>query len=397
LILVNQAKMQTLYGETATTELMSRLNLLAADGRVNGVVISVETDSAVAAAFTAWEAQITSTELANAVTEAIRQVILSQLAAHPNTEYLVLVGEDRVIPYRRVPDRTSYKESNYTLAGPATTSVGAALQANMTLTDNFYADREFTTWGYGDLYVPDLAAGRLVETPQQIVAQIEYFLSHSQPRSVHRATIAGYDFIQDTALAICGQLGADAIATTDCDLIGDTWSVDDLRAHLLGVTNDLVSLNTHANHESYGAPVGGVLTGAEVMSSTAALSGTLIYHIADHAGLNMPPESTLPLDWPEVFAAKQAVYVGSTGYAFGSTAGVGWAEQMMTLLTQYLAESSTQEVGGALMRAKRAYYEQRAATFDAYDEKTLLEFTLYGLPMYALRTPTQVFLPVVVR
>ena len=125
---------------------MSRLSQLTADGRVNGIVISVETDTSVAAAFSAWEAQVTSTELANAVTEAIRQMIMNQLQAHPNTEYLVLVGDDRVIPYRRVPDRTRHPESNYTYAGPITTTVGAALQANMTLTDNFYADREFTTW-----------------------------------------------------------------------------------------------------------------------------------------------------------------------------------------------------------------------------------------------------------
>ena len=40
------------------------------------------------------------------------------------------------------------------------------------------------------------------------------------------------------------------------------------------------------------------------------------------------------------------------------------------------------------MRAKKAYYEQNATTFGAYDEKTLLEYTVYGLPMAAIRTPT---------
>ena len=163
---------------------MSRLSQLTADGRVNGIVISVETDTAVAAAFAAWEAQVTSTELANAVTEAIRQLILSQLVTHPNTEYLVLVGDDRVIPYRRVLDQTNYKESNYiSYGGPATTTVGAALQANMTLSDNFYADREFTPWANGDLYIPDLAIGRLVETPEQIIAQIE-LLPGSSPTAI---------------------------------------------------------------------------------------------------------------------------------------------------------------------------------------------------------------------
>lgn len=398
LILVNQAKIQALYGASATAELMNRLAQLSADSRVQGIILVVETDPAVAAAFTAWETQLTSTELANVVTDTIRQLILSQLVDHPHMEYLVLVGDDRIIPYRRVPDRTNYPESHYTDAGPTTTTVGAALHADMTLTDNFYADREFTSLNGAALYIPDLAVGRLVETPQQIMAQIDYFLGHSEPRQVKRATVAGSGFVGDAARAVCNQLAADAITVTDCDLIGETWSVENLRAHLLGVTNDLVALSTNATHASFVAPVGGALTSAEVLGSTAAISGTFIYQISCHAGLNVPPESTLPLDWPEVFAAKQAVYIGSTGYAWGSNAGLGWAERMVTLLTRYLIEGSTQEVGDALMRAKRAYFEE-ATAFDVYDEKTLLEFTLYGLPMYALRTPVLkgVYLPLVLR
>ena len=401
LILVNQTKMQALYGASATAELMSRLDQLAADGRVNGIVLAVETDTAVAAAFAAWEAQLTSTENANAVTEAIRQLIMNQWQVHPNMEYLVLVGDDRVIPFRRVLDRTRLPEHEYTDAGPSTTTVGAALQADMTLTDNFYGDREFTRLADRDWYIPDLAIGRLVETPHQIMAQITYFLEHSRPRVVRRATVAGMDFMQDAAHDICAQLRAKGI-TADCDLIGATWSSDDLRAHVLGTANDLVSLNTHANHVRFtaSASAGDVLTSAEVMTSTTALSGTVIFHMADHAGLNVPPESTLPLDWPEVFAAKQAVYVGSTGYAWGLLNSIGLAEQMMTLLTQYLVEGQTPQVGSALTRAKRAYF-QRASTPSAYDEKTLLEFTLYGLPMYALEvlvnTGSRVYLPVVLR
>ena len=128
---------------------------------------------------------------------------------------------------------------------------------------------KFTPWANGDLYIPDLAIGRLVETPEQIIAQIGYFLDHLQPRLVNRAAVAGYDFIQDAALAICSQMGADTITTTDCNLIGDTWSISDLRAHLLGVTNDLISLNTHATHASFGAPLEGCVGNAEVMSSSA--------------------------------------------------------------------------------------------------------------------------------
>ena len=42
-------------------------------------------------------------------------------------------------------------------------------------------------------------------------------------------------------------------------------------------------------------------------------------------------------------------------------------------------------VGDAVRRAKQRYYLE-TPRFDAYDEKSLMQWTLYGLPMYAVKT-----------
>lgn len=113
--------MEALYGEIATDQLMTHLDDLRVDDRVGGVVIDVEQDLAVAKAYQAWDAHLTETDYANAVTDAIRQLISGELDIYPNVEHLVLVGDDRVIPFRRVSDHTRYPESNYTNVLTSTT------------------------------------------------------------------------------------------------------------------------------------------------------------------------------------------------------------------------------------------------------------------------------------
>ena len=91
-----------------------------------GRSLQVEGNDAVAAAYAAWNADQTSVAKANQVASAVRGLALDYLAAHPTTQYILLVGDDRVIPARRIKDRTSYPESQYASLSPDTT-VGAAI------------------------------------------------------------------------------------------------------------------------------------------------------------------------------------------------------------------------------------------------------------------------------
>jgi hypothetical protein len=58
----------------------------------------------------------------------------------------------------------------------------------------------------------------------------------------------------------------------------------------------------------------------------------------------------------------------------------------MTLFTQELAEGAATTVGHALVSAKQQY-RLTASKFTYYDEKILVESTLYGLPMLRVNTP----------
>ena len=84
-------------------------------------------------------------------------------------KYVVLVGDDRCIPYGRVVDNTAYaNEREYT-----TTFLGAPNNQYLSTyglgylpTDDPWATQLLGTGPY----VPELGVGRLVEKPNQIVA-----------------------------------------------------------------------------------------------------------------------------------------------------------------------------------------------------------------------------------
>ena len=78
-------------------------------------------------------------------------------------------------------------------------------------------------------------------------------------------------------------------------------------------------------------------------------SGGLIYTLACHAGLNVPPENTTePLDLAEAFTRKGANYIGNTGYGWGYLYGIGLSEQVIQYFTAELKKGGS--YGGALTK-----------------------------------------------
>jgi PKD repeat protein/N-acetylneuraminic acid mutarotase len=383
LILVNRQQLVTLYSESEAAQVMSKLNALAAHTAVEGLVVQVEDDSAVAAAYAAWNADLTSTTKANAVTAAIRNLVLARWTANPNLEYLVIAGDDRAIPFRRVLDQTRYPERNYRDSVSCTSVTGAALCADMTLTDDYYADRVPTIpdspgWDGHALYIPDLGAGRLIESPAEIGTQIDAFLANSSV-SAGNAIVTGYDFLSDGAQAVCSVLSGDGLST-NCSLIGASWTAGQFKSQVLNTRHDFVSINGHATHGMMGAP-SGVVYATDVINATASHIQALFYTPGCHAGLNVPPNNpTQPLDLAQAFIQRRANYVANTGYGWGYVTSVGLSEQLMLDFSERLTYGSSATAGQALAAAKQEYY-LNDRNWDYYDEKILIESTLYGLPM----------------
>ena len=380
LILTNYARLENYYGAGEANSLLSKLYELADESDIAGAVTLVENDTAVAAAYAAWTADqntLLNTENANAVASAVRNLALTFYSSMPNLEYVVIVGDDRIIPFRRIPEgNLTLIESQYASSVTISTTQRIALQENMILSDDYYVDREPTAWSGQEVYLPDYGLGRLVELPSEIRAFIDEFLT-DPVLETNQVLVTAYDFVRDLGTMINTIFESDGL-TTDDALVGYSWNGDDLRTKLLAASPrfDLSSLNGHSTHLAAGVPDEDNITAAEVAAATSDLAGALVFSVGCHAGLNDPGV----LDLTQAYAQLQANYVGNTGYGWGG-GGIVYSEALMRNFTRELVRNETNQIGPAFSAAKQKYY-QYGSNFNAYDAKVLMQSTLYGLPMY---------------
>jgi hypothetical protein len=382
LILVNREQLASLYGSAEANRIMNKLGQLANHRSVQGAVIQLEGHADIATAYDAWERHLTDFTYANDVGEAIHDLIDQQVSTHPEVRYIVIVGDDRVVPFYRVLDQTRTPERNYSLVS-AFTTVGSALQSDMTLTDNFYADKDRQPWRGFHPYAPDLALGRLIETPNEIINQIDAFLTSDKSVPTN-AAVVGCDFMIDGAQEVRDIWQNDGFSVNDT-LIGDNWGKHHFIEEVLDRGHDLVSLSHHANHYVIGVPEGASLNSYDIKASTGDHTQSLIFSIGCHSGLNVSPDNPVEeFDLAQAFIDKKAIYIGNTGYGWGFRNSVGLSEWLLSDYADFVYRRGL-SVGQALAAAKRRYCSNEGH-FDAYDEKIVLEATLYGLPMYEFRT-----------
>jgi hypothetical protein len=357
LILVHGERLARFHPAEAAQvpEVLAQLAQLADHPHISGTVVYLETYPDVVNAYLAWDAHwpdqpgvsaATTTAYANMVAESIQEVIQAQVQADPLIRYVVLVGDDRVIPHRRVQDRSpeSFHEDTYPWIA-VTTTVGAAMAAERILTDDFYGDVIPET-DPRIAHVPDLAVGRLVESPSQILAVVNAFLASSGVVE-SPAFVAGYSLVSDLAINQRSLLNGDGAAVSF--LIGDAWSAADLRSKLLETPNNLNAVNVHAVHWLYGAPMGGDLSAAEIISSSIPV-GAVIFTPGCQAGLSVPADNGVytGLDFAEVFAGRGASYVANTGWGIGDWQLVAFSERLYQELTGYLVAGDVATVGDSL-------------------------------------------------
>jgi hypothetical protein len=402
LFIVNQQRLGDTYGAAAANDVMTALRALAArsDLGVTGAVIPVEGYPEVAAAYAAWdEDNPCSPLLANDVVTAIASRINEIRAAHANVKYVVTVGSDEMVPMVRVPDLTQLSNERDYAADLAFTG-GNALRASVLtghiLTDDAYGDANPIPWLDRELYVPEVAVGRLLETPEEIVAAVQNFETFSGSLDPQTALTTGYDFLADGATAVDTALGAQLGAANAQELINDHWTLLDLISNFLDATPpDIASINAHYDHFRALPAIGNttndetdLFTTQQVDALSPDLSGGIIFSMGCHSGLNVadvliaapdPDQTKRLLDWPQVYAEQGALYAANTGYGYGDTATVALSERLMALFAERLDGSMA--VGQALTFAKQEYFAS-LGVYGVYDEKALVEATFYGLPMY---------------
>jgi len=395
LILVNKQRLDATYGIVTTTQVTNKLQALADDPGVKGVVLPVENNRQVSTAYDHWDTDnACNPNVANQVANEIKSLTDNYLNVHSGVQYLVVVGDDTIIPFRRVPDDGFVaNESVYAgLAGlkPDNPTL-AALEQGYILTDDFYATRMTLMWRGRQLWTPGLAIGRMVETPQEITAMIDAFLNRKGALSPTSALVTGYDFLSDSAQAISDTLGSRGLPPTT--LIRDDWTAGELTNAWLGATRqDVASVNAHFDHTQAFPMTGATsVTAGDVLAATASLSGTLNVSMGCHSGFSVPDENATAgsqLDFAQALARRGGWWVGNTGFGYGMDDAVSFTERVMYLFVQELAHQANMPVGQALQQAKQRYLGGiPSGGCSTYDEKALIEATLYGLPMYRVSVP----------
>ncbi|MGD9092288.1 MAG: hypothetical protein PVF74_05545, partial [Anaerolineales bacterium] len=397
LILWNYSRMADTYDASLAGQLQSDLQSLA--DMVNGTLVSVEyNDLEIQEAYNDWDQNCWDGQMANAVAEAIKTNIID---IYSNQPYLVLVGSDDMLPFYRVPDETSIgneKDYLYLSLTDSKSPTYWSLEKGYVLTDNFYGDEDPMPWRGRELYVPDRATGRLVETPDDIRQTILNYTSG--PNSpMQNCMVSGYQFLTDSAIAIDNRVGPGGFGLTSETQINDTWIRDDLldswQRRSDGIPLDLVSVNAHFEHwraePANGA--GGLIFSSDITNS----ANQVAYSMGCHGGLNVPNTSVSHpdgwLDFPESFAKNgAAAWVANTGFGYGVDDAIAASEQLMLFYTQELGFDNGQNgvaVGQALVNAKQRYTGNATfGGFSVFDEKAMIEATLYGLPMYTVTVPS---------
>ncbi len=401
IILVNRERLGDTFGTVAADDVVAALSTFAARPDVKGVVIPVEGDPGVASAYAAWNANPCVTDRANKVVNEITQLVvgirngaLPGVAAHPALQNVVVVGGDDIIPMARLDDTTRLgNETGYADTFDVNGSYYGALSTSHFLSDDPYGDLDPIEWATRRLYVPELALGRLVESPTQIIAQLDAFADASGRLDAGRAYAAGYDFMTDGASSVRQALSTSLAAanggpaTVTGPTNESTWTGSELLADLTRPPAPSIdAIFGHFDHTALETPAGDGVRADEL--ATALPDGArLVFSMGCHSGLAVSDAvvggGALADDLAAALTARGAVYLAATGYGYGDQISVGLQERLMTLFAAELDGSVS--LGDALRNAKQRYFASQGL-YGVYDEKALSSTIMYGLPMFAVGT-----------
>jgi HYR domain/Right handed beta helix region len=358
----------------------------------------------------------------NIVASTIKEIVDKYRQANHNPDgtttlqYIVIVGNDAVIPFFRHPEQVGKgQEKDYEPPVGDNTASEASLRNSYVLSqDRYGAAVEISNLNH-TFPVPDLAVGRLVETPQEIMGVLDAYgrTNAGVLAAPTTSLVTGYDFMSPDAISVQQEveagigLPADTLISAK-DLsptapqcanpfdptVRCAWTAESLRSKVLGSRHDILFLGGHFSQ-------GGTLAGdyatrlraSEVAASSVNLENAIVISPGCHVAYNTvngdARTDTETPDWAEVAALKRFILIGGTGYQYGDTEVSEYGTRLYLELTKQLRTGSGPvAVGQALVAAKTAYLAG-TPLLSGIHEKTVLQVALLGLPMVKLDMPFQ--------
>lgn len=415
-MIVDNSSLMPAVGQayTGADALYTPLQQLAAatDGSVLDVGQSVWVNDLVAQA----EANPSCPYAENLEAGAIQQIINTYRTSTSTLRYVVIVGDDDVIPFFRYPDNAGLApESDYEPPLSSESAADAALQEDDYLSDDQYGAVQDLSIQGATVPLATAAVGRLVETPSDIYNTVESYLSGHRVIDPSSSLVTGYDFMQPPASEVASAF-ASGLGTNPTELItndgvpasstgsppAQSWTASQLSADLSGNHHyDLVFLGAHfsANNLLAADDSSTITTNQFATEVGGSLEGSLVISPGCHSGYGIDPADAIPgvtdtLAWPQAFTEAGATLIAGTGYQYGDTNYVAYSDQLYVDLAKQLGDQPASGPGpvpvGAALAAAKLQYLAGLDQLNGLEEKSLLQVTLYGLPMLAIEEPHQV-------
>ncbi len=108
-------------------------------------------------AYSLWDSQPGNPLAANYVAASIKQLLYDLAPAYPNLQYLVIVGDDRMIPFRRIRDEALFANERYYAPTAYTPILSSSLGLRFFLSDDYYAGLLPLPFKGRELYLPQVA------------------------------------------------------------------------------------------------------------------------------------------------------------------------------------------------------------------------------------------------
>ena len=388
----NQQRFGEIHGADAAESVRTAIEGeggLAGFGDVNGLLLPVEGDAQVAASYANWSANQCSVGAANAAAAEVSRVVREYAEHLPNLRFITIIGDDNVVPFLRVPDGlTLANQIDYypeVVFDGKDNPISAAFAFGYMLTDNVYLDRQPSGWLNHELFTPDFAGGRIVETEDEILAAIAQYKAKPYVE-MDDVLVSGYDFLNDLA----GDLESTFSTSSSVrKLAGEGWTRQNMLDEL-NLAPDVAAVNGHFSHSGALTAAGNanVNPSTEVvkpadLAGSAFPPGAVMFSVGCQSGLNVPAAAWIGateeqavrlLDWAQT---ADGPFVGNTGFGYGDTELLAGSELLHSLMAKRL--DGTMTLGQALTAAREDYLEAVPIP-GVVDEKVYSIATYYGFP-----------------
>ena len=393
---------------TEVTAALAKLQTLASRPEVHGTVIDLASAAnfpTVAFARGQADSYLGCPSAKNLLATEIKRVIDTyRTASSGSLAYVVLAGGADVIPFHQVSDVAGLaSERDYVPPVKPNTASEAGLRLGLVAGQDFYGSDSSLTVGSRTIAIPGLAVGRLVDRATDVTAAVDAYLAAGGVVTPHSSLVTGYDFVGDAAVAVKAEADAGTSSTADTliQAPGDSpsnaltaWTASQMRTKILAGNHDLMLLSGHFDAgKLLAADYKTTLDASEIAASSVDLARTIVIALGCHSGYAVPNGDFLEggspdPDWARTFLRKgSAGFIAATGYAYGDTELTEYGERLVVNVAQEMRTGNGPvSLGEALVKAKRAYLAE-TPQITGIDEKTVVEMTLYGLPMMKVDMP----------